>query len=85
MRRKPFQQPNNAFFTLSGNGGVARERVLLALQNPKLVAEAVRVGKCFQCKANEVDITGLCLVCRTYLNDEERAAAQDYYDGKHLP
>ena len=57
--------------------------VIVALKNPRFVSEARRVGKCFMCKAKEVDNTGLCLICRTYLNDEERAIAQSYYDGTY--
>jgi hypothetical protein len=70
----------NDYFSLSANGGVPRDRVLLALQNPKLVANAVKRGKCFQCFAVDIDQTGLCLICRSFLTDEERAAAQVYYD-----
>ena len=71
---------SNDLFSLSANGGVPRERVLDALHNPRIVAEAVRVGRCFQCKAVDVDVTGLCLVCRSFLSDEEREAARVYYD-----
>jgi len=76
-RDKPI---NNDYFSLSANGGVARDRVLLILQNPKLVAGAVKRGKCFQCFAVDIDQTGLCLICRSFLSDEERHAAQRYYD-----
>lgn len=76
-RDKPI---DNDYFSLSANGGVSRERVLLWLQNPKLVANAVKRGKCFQCFAADIDQTGLCLICRSFLTDEERAAAQRYYD-----
>ena len=69
------------YFKLSANGGVPRYRVLLVLQTPKWVTQAVKRGKCFQCLADDIDPTGLCLICRSYLNDEERAAAQRYYDG----
>ncbi|MEP6753935.1 MAG: hypothetical protein ABJA67_00415 [Chthonomonadales bacterium] len=82
VRRKKIE-PTNDFFSLSANGGVPRHMVIDALKNPRLVAEARRVNKCFMCKARETDKTGLCLVCRTYLNDEERVAAQAYYDGVH--
>ena len=76
-REKPI---NNDYFSLSANGGVARDRVLLALQNPKLVANAVKRGKCFQCLALDIDQTGLCLICRSFLTDEERDVARIYYD-----
>jgi hypothetical protein len=71
---------NNDYFSLSANGGVARDRVLLVLRNPKLVANAVKRGKCFQCFALDIDQTGLCFICRNFLNDEERAACRQYYD-----
>jgi hypothetical protein len=52
-----------------------------ALRNPRFVAQSIRTGRCFHCRANELDVTGLCLLCRSFLNDEERRAAQVYYDG----
>jgi hypothetical protein len=72
--------PRNDYFQLSANGGVPRDRVLEALGNPRLVSNAVKISKCFQCYAEDVDVTGLCLICRSFLTDEERAAAQRYYD-----
>ncbi len=71
---------NNDYFSLSANGGIARDRVLWALKNPKLVANAVKRGKCFQCFALDIDQTGLCLICRSFLTDEERSAAHVYYE-----
>jgi hypothetical protein len=59
---------------------VPRERVLEALQNRRLVANAVKIGKCFQCYAEDIDVTGLCLICRSFLTDEERSVARQYYD-----
>lgn len=70
----------NDYFSLSANGGLPRERVLDALRSPKFVAAAVKRGKCFQCFGEDVDATGLCLICRSFLNDEERAAALVYYE-----
>jgi hypothetical protein len=70
----------NDYFSLSANGGVARDRVILVLRNPKLVGNAVKRGKCFQCFAVDIDQTGLCFVCRSFLTDEERAVAQVYYE-----
>ncbi len=72
--------PNNDYFSLSANGGVPRDRVLEVLLNPKLVARAVRSGRCFLCRHPEIDPAGLCVVCRTFLSDEEREAARVYYD-----
>ena len=68
-------------FLYSINGGLPRHQVLHALQTPRFVKQAVKVGRCFQCRAQEIDVTGLCLICRSFLNDEERRAAQVYYDG----
>jgi hypothetical protein len=70
----------NDYFSLSANGGVPRERVLEVLLNPRLVAAAVKRGRCLQCLASDPDPTGLCLICRSFLNDEERAAANVYYE-----
>jgi hypothetical protein len=78
--RYPDRPVDNDYFSLSANGGVPRDRVLLTLKNPKFVANAVKRGKCFQCFALDIDQTGLCLVCRSFLTDEERAVAQVYYD-----
>ena len=78
MRRN---QPNNDYFQLSANGGLPRHLTLDALLNPRYVARAVTVGRCFLCAASDIDVTGLCLICRSFLSDEERQAAQVYYDG----
>ena len=67
-------------FQLSSNGGIPRDRVLDALRNPQFVRQTIAMGRCFLCRAEEVDVTGLCLICRSFLNDEERQAAQTYYD-----
>lgn len=64
----------------STNGGVPRDRILDALQNHRFVQQSIRTGRCFQCREQEIDVTGLCLICRSFLNDEERKAAQFYYD-----
>ncbi len=72
---------NNDYFSLSANGGVARHLVLeILLHRPRFVARAVEIGRCFLCMASEVDVTGMCLICRSFLSDEEREAAQAYYD-----
>lgn len=68
------------FFKLTVNGGVPRDLVLEALQNPRFIGRAVRSGRCFMCRQPEVDRSGLCLVCRTFLSDEEREAARVYLD-----
>ncbi len=73
-------QPNNDYFQLSANGGLSRQRTLDALRNPKFVARAVATGRCFHCAATDIDATGLCLICRSFLSDEERQAAQVYYN-----
>ncbi len=70
---------SNDYFSLSANGGVPRDRVIEILRNPKLVAQAIKRGRCFQCQAIDIDPTGLCLICRTFLSDEEREVAQSYY------
>ena len=72
--------PRPPLFQLSANGGVPRDRVLDALQNPRFVQQAISSGRCFLCRADDLDATGLCLICRSFLNDEERAAAQALYD-----
>ena len=72
---------NAPLFQISANGGVPRDRVLDALQNPQFVQQSIRTGRCFQCRTQEIDVTGLCLICRSFLNDEERRAAQVYFDG----
>ena len=77
MPRKP---PENEYFQLSANGGLPRYRTLEALGNRKFIARAVNSGRCFLCAAADIDATGLCLICRSFLSDEERAAAQVYYD-----
>jgi hypothetical protein len=80
MLRRRNTTPQNDYFQLSANGGVPRDRVLDALKNPRFVANAVKIRKCFQCYADDIDVTGLCLICRSFLTDEERSAAQSYYD-----
>jgi len=80
LKRYQDKPINNDYFSLSANGGVARERVLNVLKNPKFVANAVKRGKCFQCFGADIDQSGLCFVCRSFLTDEERAAAQMYYE-----
>lgn len=67
-------------YTLAKNGGVPRDQVLRVLITPRIVKQAVKIGRCFQCKSDDIDVTGLCLLCRSYLNDEERKAAQFFYD-----
>jgi hypothetical protein len=79
MNRRSRQNPENDYFTLSANGGIPRDRVLETLRSPKRVAVAVKAGRCFLCRAMDIDVTGLCLVCRTFLSDEEREAARVYY------
>jgi len=79
-RRVPQKPVDNAYFQLSSNGGVPRWMVLEVLGNPKLVRRAVESGRCFQCQATDIDPTGLCLICRSFLSDEERQAAQRYYN-----
>ena len=78
MRRT---NPNNDYFQLSANGGLPRYLTLQALANPKFIARAVATGRCFLCAASDIDVTGLCLICRSFLSDEERQAAQAYYYG----
>ena len=80
--RRPIEPAlvSNEYFSLSANGGVPRWRVIEILRTPKLVAHAVKAGRCFQCRAHDIDQTGLCLICRSFLSDEERAVAQAYYD-----
>ena len=80
LRRYRDRPPSNDYFSLSANGGVPRHHVLEVLKNPKRVAQAVRRGRCFQCYADDIDATGLCLICRSFLSDEEREAARIYYD-----
>lgn len=81
MNNRYLDRPiDNDYFSLSANGGVPRDRVLLTLQDPKFVANAVKRGRCFQCFALDIDQTGLCLVCRSFLTDEERAIAEFYYE-----
>ena len=77
MRRA---EPNNEYFQLTANGGLPRYLTMEALRNPKFVARAVRSGRCFLCAAADIDATGLCLICRSFLSDEERNAAQVYYE-----
>ncbi len=77
--RRPEAPVKNDYFQLSSNGGVSRDRVIEILRNPKLVGHAVKRGRCFQCQATDIDSTGLCLICRTFLSDEEREVAQTYY------
>jgi hypothetical protein len=79
-RQNKFIPPTNDFFSLSVNGGIPRGHVLTALQNPKFVERSVKGGRCFLCRAEDIDVTGLCLVCRSFLSDEERQACQTYYD-----
>ncbi len=76
MRNRPF----NDYFQLAANGGVPRDRVLEVLRNPKLVAVAVKAGRCLLCRHTPIDAAGLCEMCLTFLSDEERNAAQAYYD-----
>jgi hypothetical protein len=81
MRRGIVQKPiNNDYFSLSANGGLPRYLLLDFLSKPKLVAQAVRSARCTLCRAADIDQTSLCLVCRSFLSDEERKAAQYYYD-----
>lgn len=80
LKRYQDKPISNDYFSLSANGGLARERIFAYLKNPKLVAQTVRRGKCAQCFAEDIDATGLCLICRSFLTDEEREAAQPYYD-----
>ena len=77
MRRS---QPNNEYFQVSANGGLPRYLTLDALRNPQYIARAVARGRCFLCAASDIDATGLCLICRSFLSDEERRAAQSYYE-----
>ncbi len=76
MSRKSVDNP---LFDDSVNGGVPRYRVLEILLNAKWVERAVKSGRCFVCKATDIDQTGLCLICRSFLSDEERAATEPYY------
>jgi hypothetical protein len=81
MRRRIVQKPiTNDYFSLSANGGLPRYRLLEYLQRPKLVKQAAATGRCMMCRATDIDQTALCLVCRSFLSDEERKAAQIYYD-----
>ncbi|HSV74960.1 MAG TPA: hypothetical protein VLH79_14465 [Chthonomonadales bacterium] len=73
-------RPLNDYFSLSANGGVPRDRLLETLRNPRAVRQAVRLMRCLLCRAADIDVTGLCLVCRTFLSDEEREACRPYYD-----
>ena len=77
MRRS---EPNNEYSPRSVNGGLPRHLALDALRNPKFVARAVALGRCFLCAATDVDVTGLCLICRSFLSDEERQATRVYYE-----
>lgn len=82
MRRKqsPYRATND-YFSLSANGGIPRERLLETLKKPKAVAHAVSLGRCLMCKATDIDASGLCMVCRAFLSDEEREACRQYYEG----
>lgn len=71
--------PDNDYFQLTANGGLPRYLTLDALRNPRFIARAVASGRCFHCSATDIDVTGLCLICRSFLSDEERKAAQTYY------
>ena len=75
------RNPSNDYFQLTANGGLPRHLTLQALENRKFIARAVAIGRCFLCAASDIDVTGLCLICRSFLSDEERQAAQPYYDG----
>jgi hypothetical protein len=77
MKRNP---PNNDYFQLTANGGLPRHLALEALQSPKFIARAVATGRCFLCAASDIDNTALCLICRSFLSDEERRASQVYYE-----
>lgn len=74
------KRAQNDYFSLSANGGVPRDRLLETLKNPRTVRLAVRLERCLLCRASDVDVTGLCLVCRTFLSDEEREACRPYYE-----
>jgi hypothetical protein len=76
MRRNP----NNEYFQITANGGLPRHLALEALRNPKFIARAVAAGRCFLCAASDIDATALCLICRSFLSDEERRASQVYYE-----
>ncbi|MCL5283482.1 MAG: hypothetical protein M1330_02035 [Armatimonadetes bacterium] len=60
------------------NGGVPRERLIEVLKMPKMVANAVKAQRCLLCRAPETGKSGLCRVCRAYLNEVESEAAQAY-------
>ena len=71
---------NNNYFSLSANGGLPRYKLLEFLDRPKLVKQAVASGRCVLCRAADIDQTSLCFICRSFLSDDERDAAQVYYE-----
>jgi len=81
MRNRIIQKTiSNDYFSLSANGGLPRYRLLEFLGRPRLVKQAVDSGKCVLCRAVDIDQSSLCLICRSFLSDEERQAAQVYYE-----
>ena len=81
MNSRVYEAPTPEVRSNSINGGVPQERILESLKTPKFIQRAVKSGRCFVCRAQDIDVTGLCLVCRSFLNDEEREATRPYYDG----
>jgi hypothetical protein len=61
--------------------GIPRDKLVVALRDRRLVAEARRVGFCILCRRSPVNEAGLCEICYSGLDGEELRLATTWTSG----
>lgn len=62
--------------------GIPRDKLSIALKNPRVVGSARKINSCMLCKRRGVNEAGLCDVCYILLSDTELRLANRWMTGE---